>query len=835
MMKKFFSISFFFLLFFLWIPASYSQTLGDSNNDGRIDIVDALLIAQYYVGLNPQGIDTAVMDVNVDGSIDIIDALLVAQYYVGLISEFPGQATPGPTGTPTPLGSTDSPPPASTSLPTAAGTSMSTPAGDTPTPGAITPTPDPGGTPMPETTPDPDETDFFYFSYDDSASTAAVELVKYKLNNGEIPDPGLARPWEFLNFEEFNPVSTTSTGLFNVSMGLWERDALKDGYDKAYKLGVYCASPFIPKEERENIVLTLLVDVSGSMSTQSLRVDNQVYTRMDLVHYGLNVLPESLKDGDIINIATFQTTAEIRHQGLQYPADLNIYYDAVENLIPSGSTNLADGIDKAYQVALATYDSEKTNRVVILTDAYANTGQIDPSVIAQNVIINNEEGIYFSGLGISEAFNEAFLNELTDAGKGAYFSIVTQTDAQRAFKDRFIALLSIAAKDVQFRMDYPVILEHDVTAAEETSGDPSEVQTTNFSYNTSQYFFEGFLLETGVEVLPEAKFKLTISYKDPADGTQKEEVFEKTITELLGVDLNLIRDAETIFLFTKLFGLQKTWGEICPVFTIFYEGYSSPIYTEYRDLMKKFIGDTLKIIPDPVNFGTIPEGESITKTVTIANNTINPVDIYNISFENPDSPNPFSFTVTIPATIPSMDVLNFQVSFSPDTAGSFTKTLLIDWSFEADDYELVLSGTSETVTPTPTPSPIPDNNVVINPDPVDCGEVVVGNTLTSTVVITNNTSNPVEIYNIYFENTDPPNPFHITVTLPSTIPAGSYFSFQVTFSPESEGNFNKVLMIDWSYTSGNYALNVLGTGLSEANSPTPTPTINPATPVPTPA
>jgi Mg-chelatase subunit ChlD len=594
-----------------------------------------------------------------------------------------------------------------------------TPAASTPTPGSgVTtgPTVPPDGTPAPEVTPDPDETDHFYFSYDDSASTAAVELVKYQLNNGEIPDPGLARPWEFLNFEEFNPAITTNIGLFNVSMGLWERDALKDAYDKAYKLGVYCASPFIPEEERENIVLTLLVDVSGSMSTQSLRVDNQVYTRMDLVHYGLNVLPESLKEGDVINIVTFETTAEIRYQGLQYPADLTTYYDAVEALVPSGTTNLADGIDKAYQAALDTYDREKTNRVVILTDAYANTGEIDPTVIAQNVVINNEEGIYFSGLGISNDFNEAFLNELTDTGKGAYFSIVTQNDAQRAFRERFIALLSIAAKDVQFRMDYPAILEHDVTAAEETSGDPAEVQTTNFSYNTSQYFFEGFLLETGHEVLPEATFKLTISYKDPADGTEIEETYEKTITELLGVDMDCIRDAETIFLFTKLFGLQKTWGEISPVFTTFYEGYSSPIYTEYRDLIKKFVGDTLLVEPDPVDFGSVTVGDSVTQTVTIANNTLDPVEVYNISFEDPSAPNPFSFTATIPSTIPPMGVLTIQTQFSPDMEGTYSKTILIDWSYEAEDYELVLTGTGGTSTPTPSPTPdLPPPTVVPTP------------------------------------------------------------------------------------------------------------------------
>ncbi len=62
---------------------------GDVNNSGAIDIVDALLVAQYYVGLNPSGFTAANADVNCTGTIDIVDALLVAQYYVGLVTGFP--------------------------------------------------------------------------------------------------------------------------------------------------------------------------------------------------------------------------------------------------------------------------------------------------------------------------------------------------------------------------------------------------------------------------------------------------------------------------------------------------------------------------------------------------------------------------------------------------------------------------------------------------------------------------------------------------------------------------------------------------------------------------
>lgn len=62
--------------------------LGDVNEDGLIDIVDALLVAQYYVGQNPQNFNKTYADVNSSGEIDIVDSLLIAKAYVGAISEF---------------------------------------------------------------------------------------------------------------------------------------------------------------------------------------------------------------------------------------------------------------------------------------------------------------------------------------------------------------------------------------------------------------------------------------------------------------------------------------------------------------------------------------------------------------------------------------------------------------------------------------------------------------------------------------------------------------------------------------------------------------------------
>ncbi|MBN2738316.1 MAG: hypothetical protein JXR70_15135 [Spirochaetales bacterium] len=76
---------------------------GDVNSDGSINIVDSLLIAQAYVGLEPGNYDLLFADVNADGLANIVDALLIAQFYVGVITELPGcssEPTPTP-GEPT--------------------------------------------------------------------------------------------------------------------------------------------------------------------------------------------------------------------------------------------------------------------------------------------------------------------------------------------------------------------------------------------------------------------------------------------------------------------------------------------------------------------------------------------------------------------------------------------------------------------------------------------------------------------------------------------------------------------------------------------------------------
>lgn len=427
---------------------------------------------------------------------------------------------------------------------------------------------------LPETspeTPDSGTGNWFYFSYDDSASTAGPELAKYRLDHGLLPDASLGRPWEFLNLESarFRTEALEAVpedGIFSLSMGLRADGGAEDGTTE-YHFGALVKSPERTAADRDNVVLTLIVDVSGSMGEPVTQVEETALTKMELVKLALKAMVASLKPGDVVNLVTFSTSASTVLQGAVFEGGESFpqYAQCVDALRPTDSTDLDKGIAEGYRTAWATFVAGRSNRVVILTDAWANTGVVDSTQIAAGISRDDAEGILFSGVGVGADFQEAFLNELTEKGKGSYFALVTRGDAQRVMRDRFIALIAAAARQVRFRLDFPASLAHVTTASEESSTEAEDVQPTSFSYNTAQYFFEGFrTTAAGTEPAGGEAFTLTIRYTDPRTSTEATRSVTKTVAELLaagGADMPEganIRDARVVFLLAELIGGRIT-------------------------------------------------------------------------------------------------------------------------------------------------------------------------------------------------------------------------------------------------------------------------------------
>lgn len=451
------------------------------------------------------------------------------------------------------------------------------------------PAPTSSQTPAPEPVAPAQMRDFFYFSYDDSASTAGVEQTLYALDNNLLPNPAWVRPWEFLNYERIGAgqaASVRQAGPFTVSTGLWQH-ALPAGETTAYDLGIYVGAPEITREARRPLVLTLVLDVSGSMNDAS-GVSNSNASLLELARMGLQALPEQLKAGDVINLVSFSDQAKVLLQNWTYQGNPAEYLAVVQALKTEGGTNLNAGLNQAYALAREAYRPEAVNRVLMLTDAYANRGQVDAGEIARSTRMEDREGIYFSGLGFGAGFNEAFLNELTEAGQGAYFSVITEADARRSFGERFMSLVNVAARDVRFRLDYPAALRHAGSAAEQRSQTAAEVQPVHFSYNTSQFFLERFTQAAEGE-LAEGNLTLTISYSDPVTRDAREEVLDFDLNAVRNQNLAGIKDARLVLLLTQLIRGQVSPQQARAEMDALLASHSSPLAARYKGYIEAWL------------------------------------------------------------------------------------------------------------------------------------------------------------------------------------------------------------------------------------------------------
>jgi len=429
----------------------------------------------------------------------------------------------------------------------------------------------------------------FFFSYDESASTASRDLALNALANGNKPNPSLGRPYEFLNAEQIGGFGSEPVGPFNVSMGLLRSEngdiPLSTLPDQAsvYGLGVHISGPTLNLNERDNVVLTVLLDTSGSMnSPYAAETRNDITTLLDVAKVGLNSMQLSLKQGDVVNLVTFATEATVLVE--DHRPTPNSLSDIIQGIETSGSTDIENGLNLAYQVANRTYDVDKTNRVVIVTDAYVNTGVVDPNEIARHTTINGLEGIYFSGVGVGFDFNDTVLNTLTDVGKGSYSAMITPQDAERIFTFGFSRFLSPAVRDVRFQLTYPQEMDQLKSFAEEISTVAEDVQTINFSYNSSQFFLELF---SGPATLTSGnELRLDITYMDDADQGQAASL-SKDVDSILGQGANEIKAAAAVATLAQLIN-----GNLDCNTVLSSNLYNSPIqhsvYMSYRQHIERF-------------------------------------------------------------------------------------------------------------------------------------------------------------------------------------------------------------------------------------------------------
>ncbi len=360
-----------------------------------------------------------------------------------------------------------------------------------------------------------------FMSADDSNSQAAPALARQAIREHRKINHAM-RPYEFLNYYRFD-YPPASPGHLNIV------PQVRVAGDGSYSILVGVVAPNWEAIGRRPRSLTFSVDRSGSMDGQPLKN----------VQATLCQIAGNLRMGDQVSMVTWDDTTSVplENEIVDGPFDEDLMA-VIDDLESGGSTNLHAGLVRAYDLADQAYEPDRLNRVLLMSDGGANTGPTDVDLISSYADDGESEGIYMAGVGTSSTasyYVEYLMNEVTDAGKGAYVYIDTPDEAAHIFGDdeRFLTVMEVAARDVRLSVTLPPGYSLDVFHGEEVSPDPQQVEPQHLSPDDAMLYH--FLIadcdpasHDGSEV-----FELSVEWIDPVTGATEVDSVERTLDEMI--------------------------------------------------------------------------------------------------------------------------------------------------------------------------------------------------------------------------------------------------------------------------------------------------------------
>ncbi|MEQ1507998.1 MAG: VWA domain-containing protein, partial [Myxococcota bacterium] len=385
-----------------------------------------------------------------------------------------------------------------------------------------------------------------YLSNDDSMSLASAQRLLYATMHGLPFTTREIRPHELLNYFSFDAVTPDADQVFDVLAS-----AEQDGDALSVALAIKGATP-----PRAPLDLTVLVDRSCSMMDEG---------RMDYTKRGLDLMTGSLRKGDRLDVVLFDDGACVPLEnyvvGRDDPALLSKTIAAMQ---PEGSTDVGLGLRTAYEVAKRKVDTHDRNRrVMIVTDALMNTGDVDPNTVSDIGKAYDADGIRLTGVGVGSEFDDTVLDMLTEKGKGAYVFLGSAAVVDRVFGETgFDQLVQTIAHDVQFALKLPASLAMERFYGEEASTVKEEVQPVNYYAGTTQLFLQDLKLKNG-KVVASDPVELEITYRDARTGEPEKRLFRTTVGAMVGADPHNVRKGLALMAWTDLLTAEAMGADPC--------------------------------------------------------------------------------------------------------------------------------------------------------------------------------------------------------------------------------------------------------------------------------
>ena len=273
--------------------------------------------------------------------------------------------------------------------------------------------------------------------------TGSYTIARRYVQDGNLPPPEAIRVEEFVNYFDPGYDLPSEQDVFAIHLDGAPFPFGETENSRVLRVGIQGYA--VPPEERKDVSLTFVIDVSGSMAQEN---------RLGLVKRSLELLVEQLGPQDSVGIVVYGSQARVVLEPTPGSDQVTIL-EAITRLQPEGSTNAEAGLRLGYERANGAFLPGGINRVILCSDGVANVGQTGPDSIWEQISGYASEGITLTSVGFGMGnYNDVLMERLADQGDGFYAYVDTLAEAERLFVHGLTGTLQAIAMDAKVQVDF---------------------------------------------------------------------------------------------------------------------------------------------------------------------------------------------------------------------------------------------------------------------------------------------------------------------------------------------------------------------------------------------
>jgi Ca-activated chloride channel family protein len=383
---------------------------------------------------------------------------------------------------------------------------------------------------------------------------------------------------------------------------------------------------------REKINLVVVLDFSGSMSSPFSqyyydRFGNRLDTKeaeekkgsdsikMNIANQAVVDLLPQLNGDDRFGLVIFSDDAFlIEPLTSMADKDLTKLTKRIMNIKAGHGTNMEAGMQRAtqlFQRGQRTYPSQYENRIIFLTDAMPNLGEVTKGGLLKILDENAAQGIFTTFVGIGVDFNTELVDHILKIRGANYYTVHSSNEFRKRMNDEFDFMVTPLVFNMQLMLSasgYKIEKVYGSPDAEEATGEILKVSTLFPSQKEAEEIKGGVILIKLKKLHSEGSLKLRVNYIDRNGVEESDET--SVVPHETESDFYQNAGIRKAILLSRYADLLKNWiaderaalqrgqkklstpkrGVVLPVKPKEWERHSMPLHVtgHYRELFKKF-------------------------------------------------------------------------------------------------------------------------------------------------------------------------------------------------------------------------------------------------------